>query len=330
MSNYYVTSCTIVVVFLLLVNISPCTSFTTARQLVRNAHNRRASQQPLQPLTLPRFTSPFQLNDADEKLVFDSETNRFYEADSNEQALGEEFFLIDKDTKEPILLTKEEKERIFLDSIQQYYYSGKSSIPDAQFDKLREDLSWEGSVLVTLNRNETLFINAAQAYSKGAPIISDKEWDDLKASLAEANSKIAVSSEPKCYVDTGVCKVTFQLDKLRTSSLYVPAALLLGTFFIGISYEVPFIRYNVNPLFALLLGGFPISIATKFITENIFFKDPFVASGPCPNCGTIQQVFFGDVLGVAGAKEECSNKCTNCNSNLTTKRSTLRVSTITK
>jgi len=42
-----------------------------------------------------------------------------------------------------ILLTREEKERVFLDSIQSYYYSGKSTLSDAQFNLLRNDLSWE-------------------------------------------------------------------------------------------------------------------------------------------------------------------------------------------
>jgi hypothetical protein len=38
---------------------------------------------------------------------------------------------------------QEEKERIFLDAIQSYYFSGKSTLSDEQFDRLREDLSWE-------------------------------------------------------------------------------------------------------------------------------------------------------------------------------------------
>jgi hypothetical protein len=36
-----------------------------------------------------------------------------------------------------ILLTREEKERIFLDSIQSYYFEGQNGLSDIQFDKLR-------------------------------------------------------------------------------------------------------------------------------------------------------------------------------------------------
>lgn len=41
-------------------------------------------------------------------------------------------------------------------------------------------------------------------------------------------------SEPKCYVDTGVCKVTWAPDTIRSYSLYVPAALIATTVYIGV------------------------------------------------------------------------------------------------
>lgn len=37
----------------------------------------------------------------------------------------------------------------------------------------------------------------------------DEEFDKLKASLRESGSPVAVSTEPKCYIDTGICTVTF-------------------------------------------------------------------------------------------------------------------------
>lgn len=264
-----------------------------------------------------------------DKLVYDTKANRFYEAKLNEnESIGEEFFLIDKVTGETIMLTREEKERIFLDAIQSYYFSGKSNLPDEQFDRLREDLSWEGSALVTLNRNETLFINAMQAYTKGQPILPNEQFDELKKSLRESKSRIAVLSEPKCYVDTGVCKVTWSVDSIRTSSLYVPATAIATILYLGTLYEIPFVRTNFNPLLILLIGAAPIYYSAKKITENFLFKDPLVAYGPCPNCGVENKIFFGDVLGVKGDEEQSTGKCVNCKSALTIKRGTLRVSTL--
>ena len=49
-------------------------------------------------------------------------------------------------TGEKILLTREEKERVFLDCIQSFYYSGgknSAMLSDEQFNLLRNDLSWE-------------------------------------------------------------------------------------------------------------------------------------------------------------------------------------------
>lgn len=64
--------------------------------------------------------------------------------------------------------------------------------------------------------------------------MSDREFDELKQSLKEQGSKLAVAMEPKCYVDTGVCKVTWSPDSIRTTSLYVPATLLLSVLYLGI------------------------------------------------------------------------------------------------
>jgi len=265
-----------------------------------------------------------------DKLVFDKQANRFFETDTS-SVLEEEFCLIDKESGEKILLTREEKERVFLDCIQSFYYSGgknSAMLSDEQFNLLRNDLSWEGSALVTLSRNETLFMNAIMAYNKGTPILSNSEFDDLKRSLRESKSKIAVDKEPKCYVDTGVCKVTWSPDSIRTSSLYVPASLFLTTIYLGVFYELPFIRGFFNPLFLLIVGALPIYNGAKKITEEFLFKNPSIATGPCPKCGVENRIFFGDVLGVEGDDDESSLKCTNCKTPLTVKRSTLRVSTL--
>lgn len=271
-----------------------------------------------------------ELSTTGDKLIYDTQSNRFYEALLDEKAEVAEFCLLDKTTGQPILLTREEKERIFLDAIQSYYFSGKSGLPDEQFDRLREDLSWEGSALVTLNRNETLFLNAIVAYNKGQPILTDIQFDELKTSLRDSNSLIAVQSEPKCYADTGICKVTWKPDVIRTGSLYVPAVSVATLLYLGVLYEIPFVRSNFNPLLGLLLGAGPIFVAAKQITENFLFKTPSVAAGPCPSCGVENRVFFGDVLGVKGEEEESQVSCTNCKVPLTIKRTTLRVSTLAK
>ena len=84
---------------------------------------------------------------AAEKLIYDTKSGRFFESKVEDICL-EEFCLLDEDGK-PILLTRDEKERVFLDAIQSYYFSGKSGLPDNEFDRLKEDLSWEGMLVAT-------------------------------------------------------------------------------------------------------------------------------------------------------------------------------------
>ena len=68
------------------------------------------------------------------------------------------------------------------------------------------------------------------------------------------------------------------------------------------------------------------SRAAQYVTEQVIFKDPFIARGPCPDCGVDNRLFFGDVLGVEGNGLEGEIQCTNCKAALKVNRETLRVS----
>jgi len=195
---------------------------------------------------------------------------------------------------------------------------------------LKEDLSWNGSPVVQLNRKETTYLAAVQAYLKGQPIMSNTDFDALKAELKEEKSRFAVSTEPKCLIDTGICTVTLQEDFFRTNLLYLPALALTTLVWLGFSFEIiePIIR--VNPIFLLLLGV-PITWnSTKWITDNFIFKDNKVAYGPCPACGAENRVFFGDILGVEGFSDVATSKCPSCKVEFNVQRKTLRASTLPK
>lgn len=56
--------------------------------------------------------------------------------------------------------------------------------------------------MVNMNRQETKYLAAVQAYLKGKPILSDAEFDQLKSELKEQGSQFASSKEPKCYIGT--------------------------------------------------------------------------------------------------------------------------------
>ncbi len=214
---------------------------------------------------------------------------------------------------------------------QSYYATGRQLLPDAEFDLLKEDLQWSGSELVSMNRQEAKYLAAMQAYNKGMPILPDSEFDDLKRELKEQGSKFAVSRQPKCLIDTGVCTVTFQEDKFRTSILYVPSLAILTSIWLGPVFEiVAFTTFRFNPLLFLLVGAYPIFIISKFITEELLFPKTFIAYGPCPSCEVENRVYFGDILGVEGFSDLAQVKCPSCKTDFSVQRASLRASTLPK
>ena len=203
-------------------------------------------------------------------------------------------------------------------------------LSDEEFDLLKEDLQWNGSEVVQMNRKEATYLAAVQDYMKGTPSMSDSEFDALKNELMEAGSVFAVNKEPKCYIDTGICKVTLKEDKFRTNLLYLPAGSILALAWLGLGFEViePIIR--LNPIILALLGAPAVVSGSKFITENFIFENNFVAYGPCPSCQAVNRVYFGNILGVEGFTDVASVKCPNCKEVFTVQRNTLRASTLPK
>lgn len=241
-------------------------------------------------------------------------------------AKADEFTVIGNDGKR-VSLSKGEKERVFIDAIQSYYFSGKQVLNDNEFDQLKEDLAWEGSDYAVLSRDENRFLSAMAAYGKGEEsIMSDAEFDELKAKLKAQGSLVAVSKEPRCFIDTGVCSVTFTPDRFRAIVLYVPAFFLGTLLWGGGTYELIPATRGLNPILSLLVGSPLIVAAAQYVTEQVIFKDPFIARGPCPDCGVDNRLFFGDVLGVEGNGLEGDIQCTNCKAALKVNRETLRVS----
>lgn len=273
-----------------------------------------------------------QLTSGRKEIMFDADKGRFFETslETEECIPEEEYCPIDTETGKRLRLTVAEKERIFLDALQSYYVTGRQLLGDEEFDMLKEDLQWNGSPVVVLNRNEAQYLAAVQAYLKGSPVMNDSEFDSLKRELKEAGSQFAVESEPKCYIDTGVCKVTLQEDKFRSNLLYLPAGIILYIGWLGLGFEViePVIR--LNPIILALLGAYPVFKGATKITEEFIFANKLVAYGPCPSCEHENRVYFGNILGVEGFSDLAEVKCPNCKEAFRVQRNTLRASTLPK
>jgi len=264
----------------------------------------------------------------EQEISYDEDSGRFFESEQESCVEGDEYCILDKETGKYISLTIEEKERIFLDAIQSYYVNSRQMLSDDEFDLLKSDLQWAGSSLVNLNRKEAKFIAATQAYLKGDPVMSDEEFDALKEELKEDGSQFAVSKEPKCYIDTGVCKSTLEEDFFRTNLLYFPAGLILSLAWLGLGYEILGSFIKINPIVLLLLGSYFIYYGTITITDQFIFPNNKIAFGACPSCEASNRIYFGDILGVEGFSDVANVKCKFCKAEFRVQRNTLRASTL--
>jgi len=272
------------------------------------------------------------ITSARKEIGYDSTSGRFFETDLDPEDCipDEEYCVVDAKTGDLVRLTLEEKERIFLDSLQSYYVSGRQLLDDAEFDLLKEDLAWAGSSMVNMNRKETQYLGAMQAYLKGTPILSDVEFDQLKTDLKDEGSPFASSKEPKCYIDSGICTVTYQEDKFRNNLLYLPVGAILGVAWLGLGFEViePIIR--INPIILAALGAPLIYNGSLKITDDFIFPNNKIVYGPCPSCESETRVYFGDILGVEGFGDQAAVKCKKCKASINVQRRTLRASTLPK
>ena len=95
------------------------------------------------------------------EIAYDAKSGRFFETTGNlqeEECIpDEEYCVVDPESGELIRLTVAEKERIFLDALQSYYRyaTGRQMLKDDEFDLLKEDLQWNGSDMVVMNRKHT-------------------------------------------------------------------------------------------------------------------------------------------------------------------------------
>ena len=233
-----------------------------ARSWTPRSPPRAAARRSLSPSTIrmnnpagePKDGETIKMSMIDrETIIYDSRTGRFYEKEI-ETICRDEYCAIDEKTGKPIVLSVEEKERVFVEAMQAYFYDGREVLNDKYFDQLKEDLLWEGSEVAALSRDENKYLAAMQAYMEGSPILSDTEFDELKQKLKADSSPIAVSKEPKCFVDTGICTVTWTPDKVRQFIAYTPVSVVVTLLWVVIAYELTPLKF-VNPIFTLLLGS---------------------------------------------------------------------------
>ena len=56
------------------------------------------------------------------------------------------------------------------------------------YGELKENLTWEGSSIASMNKKEAMFVNAVASSKRGLPMMSDDEYATLKSDLKKEGS----------------------------------------------------------------------------------------------------------------------------------------------
>lgn len=215
-----------------------------------------------------------------------------------------------------------ELEQDFLEALQSFYYDEKPIMSNEEFDNLKEELLWEGSSVVILSSDEQKFMEASLAYASGKPNMTDAEYDALKMKLKKAGSKVAIEG-PRCSLRSKKVYSDCTVDYFKMFLLNVPAALIALTlvFFLDdlTGFEITYLLELPEP-YSFIVTWFVVLPVTYLIAQSItnaILKDFLILKGPCPNCGQLNNSFFGTILTIPSGGDVNEVKCEKCSSTMT-------------
>ncbi|KAK9809994.1 hypothetical protein WJX72_003068 [[Myrmecia] bisecta] len=214
-----------------------------------------------------------------------------------------------------------EKEQEFLDALRSFYYDEKPILSNEEFDNLKEELLWAGSKVAILSSTEQRWMEASMAYAAGKPFLSDAEYDELKRQLRIKNSRV-VQQGPRCSIRSRNMYSDCNPDYLKMTALNIPAAVvvLLALFSVDdlTGFEITKFIELPEPYGIIVLWGivFPFLLVMVSSLTNFVLRDALILRGPCPNCGTYNNTYFGDIFTVQGNREKNEVMCGNCKAKL--------------
>jgi len=188
---------------------------------------------------------------------------------------------------------------------------------DEEFENLKDELIWSGSKVAILSSTEQRFLESSMSYSRGKPIVTDAEFDALKAQLRATNSMVTQAG-PRCSIRSKRVYSDAYPDYLKMTLLNLPGALLVLGFVFAIDditgLEITQAIELPPPYSILFLWGlvFPTVYVLAVSITNAVLPDALILKAPCPNCGTSNQAYFGGIFNVAGNTRSAVIECSNC------------------
>ncbi|MCO5576420.1 hypothetical protein L7F22_030230 [Adiantum nelumboides] len=146
------------------------------------------------------------------------------------------------------------------------------------------------------------------------PVVVERVWTEL-CSGGYSSGCLKSIEKNSVYSDSTV-------DYLKMFLLNVPAALisLVLVFFLDdlTGFEITYLLELPEP-YSFVFTWFVVLPITFFIAQfltNAILKDFIILKGPCPNCGTFNNSFFGTILTIPSGGDSNMVKCEKCNSML--------------
>merc|ERR1712176_414560 len=188
---------------------------------------------------------------------------------------------------------------------------------DEEFDVLKDELLWEGSTVVTMTKEEQMFLEATKAYAMGEPVLTDEQFNDLKLKLKQQGSALAIGG-PRCSIRSRRVYTDMTVDYFRLTLLNIPGVAISLSLLFLVDYATGFSISKFVELpepfgfLAVWVVVLPILYTVRDSLTKVVLKDASVLKGQCTNCGDEQILFFGKVLGIDGNDEVASVQCDSC------------------
>ena len=245
----------------------------------------------------------------------------------------DEYVETDPVTGEQKTLALDEKEKLYLECLDAYYNEdGKQLLGNEEYEQLKLDLDFDGSIFTTYTKDEIRFVLANKRFAMGKPTLSDSEYDALRLKLKDMGSLVVLHDGATCSAETGLCKTDMRVDSGKTRLLYLPGTV--GGLLLVM--EGIFWTLGLDPIFSVIIGAVPAYFFGVWFTENIFAQKPLVTQATCPDCNYIFPLYFGDLFAVmtdgmagpAAVPGDTQNfKCPNCKIDLEASREKMIVIT---
>ena len=237
-------------------------------------------------------------------------------------------------------------ELMYVDALWNDYHGGKFTLTDEQYDRLREELNWQGSGFPTLRRYEIEFVQAAISYSRGEAVVDDAKYEELKRKvkaagkrtdvtalllyakgkelLDEAEFELLSGEMKKLGIDVGMRGATCTLSQTSTELSNDPAsvasmysALAIAPFAVGLAPSILLGFVGVH-LPASLSLGFALTVCAALTYKVVVYtnlQNAEILLGACPCCEMPIKQFFGGEAPLEKFEHKCSACGTVCTLN---------------